>query len=224
MFVYQHNHRTAGGSFNSALLKQFPGQEVFFDPNEHAEDFMPTDIPVGTKAATTFRSIAKLTKEPGDVWITSLRDPVVRVVDMFNFFLLPDPVRGGGHSTLEYATPSEVYSKAHSVDMLEYDNGIVRRLAGVYVPFGMVTAEHLELAKANLAKFDEVLFQESFDIDYARVASKYGWSVAPDLWNAPSADIRPVSFYAKHIPLLAEANKWDIALVEHAQALWGRGA
>ena len=219
MLIALHNPRTAGGSLNSALMMQF-GTKLFFNPDERPNPLDPTLVPEGTEAITTFQPITLMSKAPGDAWVTSLRDPVERIVDLFNFFALPDPLLGEKMTKREYVTPSEVYHRK-AQDMLEYDNGMVRRIAGVSPQFGRVTPEHLDLAKENLAKFDEVFFQSTFDADYAAAAAKYGWTAVPDLWNSISIEVRPVSFYSKHIAAITEANSLDIALVEYARELRG---
>lgn len=98
-----------------------------------------------------------------------------------------------------------------------FDNAMVRMVSGIgdSVPFGQLRSEHLEQAVENLAGFDFVGFQSSFEADMGRLMARYGWRGRVRRINA-SAE-RP-SLGAAERERLARYGRLDAAFYESALA------
>ena len=150
------------------------------------------------------------------VYVTLLREPVSRVVSFAYHHLSwehGDPQRSVSAERLEaYLAEST---------LLELDNGQTRRIAGVDLPFGSLTAETLELAKRNLAEyFSAVGLTERFDESLVLFAQALGWP-RDDTYFLPHqvSPGRPsISSAARE--LAAERNSLDIELYRYAETLF----
>lgn len=127
-------------------------------------------------------------------YVTILRDPVQRVISLYAYAKFGTKA----HYLWEPAQKMGLGEFVESGVALVTDNAQVRQLCGVdhftmtggkegerkqkpyddmLIPFGKVTREHLEMAKANLAKFACVGVSEEFDKFLACMQQKFGWRV-----------------------------------------------
>ena len=148
-------------------------------------------------------------------YLTFLREPVDRLVSVY-YFILGNPYHDL-HDRFVRSGLSLREMVEHHPELLR-DSGQVRLLAGVDVPFGGVTREHLELAKANIEQhFPVVGLLERFDESLLMMAKEFAWST-PYYQRQNTTAVRPTvpeldpetrSAIERHNELDAEL--WDFA-------------
>lgn len=155
-------------------------------------------------------------------YCTLLREPIDRVVS-FYYYVRREPE----HYLYEYTevaghTLREVI-EARVTPMM--DNFQTRLISGVWnaVPFGEMTEEFLERAKANLATYDVVGLQERFDESLLLLAETFGWST-PYYSSRNVSEGRPRidQLDAATRKLVADANVLDMELYAFGKDLFER--
>lgn len=219
VMIFLHVPKTAGTTFRRLIEQRYAAEETF-----SFTDF--GDI-------ARFRNLSQLVRDnyrcvQGHLmfgvhehlsrpatYLTFLREPVDRTVSAY-YYILGDPyhnlhdrfVRNG----LSFREIVE-----HDPELLR-DSAQVRLLAGIDVPFGGVTREHLEVAKANIEQhFPVVGLLERFDESLLLMAQEFGWST-PYYQRENTTAVRPTvpeldpetrSAIERHNELDAEL--WDFA-------------
>jgi hypothetical protein len=151
-------------------------------------------------------------------YITFLRDPVERVISAYYFardYLLHPKHRWISKLTLEeYAR----VSPNHNVQC-KYLSG--RRFVGDFHA-GDCNAEMLETAKENLNRyFSLVGITERFDEGLAILKIIFGWEIAKYAnFNVTKSRQAKTSLPAATVELIADRNKYDMALYEYASTIF----
>lgn len=153
-------------------------------------------------------------------YITFLRDPVERVISAYYFarnYLLHPKHRWISKLTLEeYAR----VSPNHNVQC-KYLSG--RPFVGDFHA-GDCNAEMLETAKENLDRyFSLVGITERFDEGLAILKIIFGWEIAKYAnFNVTKSRQAKTSLPAATVELIADRNKYDMALYEYASTIFGQ--
>ncbi len=183
--VFVHIPRTGGTTLSGILYRHFPVEERFIVSHEIQDDL--TKLVTITDAQK--RKIRLLFGHLCWGWhhelpqkcqlVTILRDPAVRVISLYSY-----AKRRDRHYLHEF-TASPDYRLDQFIKKgvsLTIDNGMVRQLCGadrflhktdsgafrdMIIPYGGVTRQHLERAKANLRQCAVVGVMERFD-DFVR--------------------------------------------------------
>jgi hypothetical protein len=159
-------------------------------------------------------------------YITLLRDPLKRVVSLYNYIL-----RDRGHHLHAYVRGHGLRGFALGGVTTEADNGMVRQLCGLAgefpqdlevapaVPFGRCTRELLEVAKQNLAAHYAVVgLVERFDDSLAMMCIACGWVAMPHKRRNVTRRARA---YDRSIDReIAAQNALDYELYRHAEELF----
>jgi hypothetical protein len=149
-------------------------------------------------------------------YVTVLRDPIDRVVsEYYHHKTLATNMHGRiveGQLTLrDYLDDPE----------MPLENRMVRKIAGQRAPRGKVDDAMLQVAIENLERdFEAVLLMESMDRGMARLEEVFGARL-----TLPVANVNPLR--PRREPLddetrarIAEINRYDIALYEHARRIF----
>lgn len=153
-------------------------------------------------------------------YITFLRDPVERVISAYYFarnYLLHPKHRWISKLTLEeYGR----VSPNHNVQC-KYISG--RPFVGDFHA-GDCDEEMLETAKGNLNRyFSMVGLTERFDEGLAMLKIMFGWEIAKYAkFNVTRSRQAKTSLSPGTVELIAERNKYDVALYEYASAIFDR--
>ncbi len=154
-------------------------------------------------------------------YIGFLRDPVKRVISLYHYFKRrPETVIHERVQTISL----ESFSESNLI--ADLDNGQVRYLCGIEeLGVGELTASitesHLDLAKSNLENhFAAISITERFNESLILLNRNLGW----DVLHYRQANVNPnkdkVKVSDEAIQLIAERNKFDIALYEYAIQLF----
>jgi Sulfotransferase family len=147
-------------------------------------------------------------------YITFLRDPVERVISAYffarNYLLHPKHAWISKLSLEEYVK----VSPNHNVQC-KYISG--QDFVGDHHA-GDCDERTLEMAKANLNKyFSLVGLTERFDQGLAILKLRFGWEIAKYAkFNVTSGKQKKASLPSSTVELIAERNKYDVALYEYA--------
>lgn len=150
--IHVHIPKTGGSTFNSILRGRFPREwiyEYFSYFNDSGCDESAIRARLERKAVILghldMRCLPLLPEE--SLFVSFLRDPVERVVSGYHN-ILRDP----GNPAHNEVAGMDLATYLQSGLVRDVDNGQVRRLAGIGMEFGwgMVGAEHLALARANI--------------------------------------------------------------------------
>jgi hypothetical protein len=145
-------------------------------------------------------------------YVTMVRNPVDRVASMWAFFGRHYPVATGGLSLVEWATHS-----GH----LQTDNEMVRLISGRDPAYGEVGHEDLGIALHNLeSAFGDVLVFERYGSSIERLERLLRVRL-PHVERLNAAPQR-TNISPEDRALIADANRYDMALYEQCVRLFDR--
>lgn len=156
-------------------------------------------------------------------YVTLLRDPLKRALSEWLY------IRGAkSHYLGRAANQMTLAGFVSSGVTCTLDNGMVRQLCGdggfgrsvphndMRIPFGEVSAAHLESAKDNIRRdFAVVGTQESFEESLELMCRMFGWQVK-DYENRNVSRLRPVELTGKAIKAVTARNELDNELYQWA--------
>jgi hypothetical protein len=154
------------------------------------------------------------------VYVTLLRDPVERIVSLYQHFLT-----WGDDSHCVRRRRLTLQQFVGEASCPELCNGQTRRLAGLPAP-GPPGRALLDTAMARLADGSVLAgLTEQYPASVQRFATAFGWCAAP----APPALVNPQRPRLDQVEVrvlqeIAERNELDIQLLGYARALFGSGA
>jgi len=159
-------------------------------------------------------------------YLTMLRDPTERILSLYAYAFLPRHYLAGAVKgmTVRQYVESGVTCTA--------DNGMVRQLCGedefwrepyqdMKLPFGSVTRQHLDRAKANLERCAVVGVAEDFDGMMRVCQRRLGWRIPAyanqnvTRWQRPKRE----GLDAGTLQAIEDRNRLDVELYEHARVL-----
>jgi hypothetical protein len=226
--VFVHVPKTAGTTFRIAVEKHLGPERILWDygPDSAVTSAVVKELlyakrQIGPlrKAAAKFDFVSGHFNSmqwrqilPDGRQFAFLRDPVQRVVSLFNHLRTHDNPELNKMSLYDWVAGN------HS---MQADNHQVRIIGSVEVPFGKVGVAELERAKSILdSEFDTVGITERFDESFLLIRKRLGWDgmfyvsknkLRRSVDKAYELDERTVA-------LIRERNKWDIQLYEYAAA------
>lgn len=212
-----HIPKTAGTTLHKILSHQYPRTFIRHDSEGPWDDAAVAALTAARpQVVMGHLSVGLHEKIPGVRYLTCLREPIARIISHYHH-ALHDPAHYLHHEVVSKNLTLTGYALSGLSG--ELDNGMTRMIAGVPdFHQSTVTAETLELAKANLRHhFDAVLLSESFDSGLILLAD--------DLrWRTPWYIRRKVGNYSPATPppdaaarrAIAGHNRFDVEL--HAWA------
>lgn len=222
--VFLHIPKSGGTTLHGIIERQYPRDRIYTVDGAHVRESIAAfkALPEAErrrllvlKGHMSFGLHAWLPQP--STYITLLRDPVERAISHY-YHILRTP-----HHTHHPTVVSQNMS-LHDFVLAGVsrivDNGQVRALcAGEDVPYGGCTDDMLAQAQANIEDyFTLVGFTERFDETLVLLKRAFGWKVDAYLRrnvgkNRPATD----SVSPETLGLLAEMNKFDIALYRYAE-------
>jgi hypothetical protein len=207
----------------------FPGYDGFFKPRTATLD--PEFV-----RALHHRAVAVVSghysyglheqlPERPTAYMTMLRDPVDRVWSLYRHInAWTDDGVLIGDAGLRYERDVDLHVLYERFALRELDNDQTRRIAGVEPPYGECTNEVLELAKRRLERdIHFVGLAERLTESMQLAARTFGWTrplqlerrneSSPEDGAEIDSDLRA---------LIADHNRFDVALYEHAAAVLER--
>ena len=146
--------------------------------------------------------------------ITLLRDPVERAISHYHHFR-----RAESDPSHPLAMHSTLKEWVGTQGLVEMDNGQTRRLAGAMsLPFGQVTQQTLQRAKANLARFAVVGLTERFEESQILLRHEFNWP----LYRYPEQNVgrtRRAETSEEEVRAIVARNVFDLELYRFAAAL-----
>ncbi len=225
--IFLHIPKTAGTTLRSILMRQYSDGKVclIYDGDDNpfisTEEFNAfTDDKKSSYDAImghlTFGLHHMLPKELKYTYAAIIRDPVKRVLSLYNHFI-NNQFKDSGHSILDFIADRNA----------QFDNHQVRILSGKHAPFGKCSEMMLNAAIKNLSKkFSLVGITEMFEETLFLANKLLGWKAVPYAnknigknMSNPAPDVHDDSV----INRIKEYNSLDIKLYEYASNLmWGK--
>jgi hypothetical protein len=154
-------------------------------------------------------------------YLTMLRDPVSRVVSLYNFQRLLEE-RMGEHEGVRLPTEMSIEDFVREPPYKEIDNGQMRRISGLDAGVGHCSDVMLQAAKENLRKYFSVVgITERFDETLVLLARTFGWSQELLYYprNVTVAGTHSSRLPGATIDLIRERNAYDIELYQFGMQL-----
>ena len=235
--IFLHVPKTAGWTLRGVLRYKYPSEILFlddvFDPLWGIEQ-IPLEDRERARVATghVFYGVHEHIPQPSD-YITVLRDPIARVVSMYNHILrrpehrLHDVVVRSGMGLEEFARTSTDPGLHNQQTRLISGRGqgevLPREAGGREWVAPPLERGDLERAKRNLDEFLLVGLTERFDETFIMLRRMLGWrlpmyatrNVGRAASGAPPEPPAPLA-----IEWIRERNQFDLELYEHAGHLF----
>jgi hypothetical protein len=160
--------------------------------------------------------------------VTVLRDPAQRAVSLYSYARY-----GNGHylanvahrMTFEQFVTSGVTCTVDNAqvrqlsgfDRFEMENGVQTPYHDMTTPFGEVTREHLEAAKANLSSFSCVGVASEFDAFLGQMRQSFAWRIP--MFRNQNVTRRRYKPAPSDLDICRERNILDYELFEYAKGL-----
>ena len=223
--IFLHIPKTAGTTLRSIMLKQYGDGEVYhIVKNSTGGDHGITSIDsfksFDDEVKKKYRAITGHVKygihkilPAGQeyAYATILREPVKRVLSLYNRFVVKGEFKDNGKDPgiedffIKYRLP-------------QFDNDQVRRLSGMEAPFGQCTEEMLEQAMRNLKGFSLVGLTEAFLETLFLAAKVLGWK--PVAYKNENVRRYSPAIDENIMELIKRHNGLDIRLYEYARNLF----
>ena len=227
MYIFNHVPKCAGVSYRTLLTDIFAADEVThislnldIDYRIDAADLQKYRVIMGHFGVRWNEALG-----PGRRWLTALREPVDRVVSTY-FFWRHNAARS---SEIPYLNLAQTLSLDEFIQSDDYlvrqgiSNTQTWQLADDFrVRYRNVSEQDvLEVAKANLSKFDFIGLYESFRESAARLCDYLGVPTPPQLPNYNGTRQRPLvsELSPTTIQMIQELNRADLALYQYANLL-----
>jgi hypothetical protein len=151
-------------------------------------------------------------------FFTVLRDPVERAISHYYHFrrVTTNPMH-------EQAMTSSLLQWVSTDGIAEMDNGQTRRLAGeMDLPYGEVSSQTLERAKANLAaSFAVTGLTERFEESHILLCRAFGWPLYRyRAHNVGTDRPRRAEVAESVLKVIENCNRFDLELYQHASKLF----
>jgi hypothetical protein len=227
VYLFNHIPKCAGVSYHALFNMIFGSDEV-----THISLNLETEYKIDAETYRRWRVVIghfgvrwNPILGPESRWLTALRDPVDRVVSTY-FFWRHDAPRSPEIPYLNLAQTlslDEFVQSDHYLVGQGISNAQTWQLADDFrVRYRSVSEQDaLEVAKANLSRFDFIGLYESFPQSAARLCDYLGVPVPPQLphenetsnrWNVD--ELSPAT-----VDLIKARNEADLALYEYAKIL-----
>lgn len=222
--IFIHIPKTAGTTMRGIMFNQYGADKVcgIYDMNEnftHNEDFNAFE----EKDKRSYIAIIGhfsygiheiLAKGQEYFYATTLRDPVRRVLSLYNSTVKRQ------FKNIEAPPIEDLLNKFHNP---WYDNEQVRMLSGVKARFGECTEEMLESAKSNLNACPFFGITEAFEESYFLGSKTMGWK--PIGYNSKNTKSYPQNMKSETVSeeilaLIKKNNALDIRLYDYARDLF----
>lgn len=232
--VFLHLPKTAGQTFMSILLRQYPSGVVRLEPDRETdprwlrlpEQVREADREGAKVIAGHFRYGVHRWIERPCRYITFLREPIDRVISHY-YYQLEHP-ENPQHDLLR-GIPGGLAGAVTHDEYTQLQNMQTRMLAGLPEDGDLASerepsdAEMLARAKRNLERCAIVGLTERFDETLVMMAATFAWrtpAYAPrnTTKGRPEVDTLPPDV----VELVRERNALDLALYEHARVLFER--
>lgn len=154
-------------------------------------------------------------------YVTMLRDPVNRVLSLYNFQLLLEE-RMGAHEGVRLPDGMTIEDFVCEPPYAEIDNGQTRRISGMGGSGDRCSGTMLDAAKDNLRRyFSGVGITERFDESLVLLARTFGWSRELVYYprNVTVTGTERARLPEKTVGLIREKNAYDAELYEFAWRL-----
>lgn len=224
--IFLHLPKTAGTTLHNIINRQYPRQAIHsFGPDAVAAVAAFRAMPEAERANIRLLKghmpfgLHTYLPQPA-AYFTMLRDPVDRVISEYYF------ARRNPAHYLHWLIVEQNLSLVEALEAQVHvmlNDAQTRLLSGVWgeVPFGEMTAEHLEQAKRNLAHCTIVGLTERFDESLLLLQRAFGWqdiryrraNVTPE--RPPKESFEPAA-----LQIIRQAQPLDLELYDYARQLF----
>lgn len=209
MYCFEHIPKTGGVSVIDALSRQYSPAALV-----QMKKDVPPVLTSDTQIVTGHRARRTLGDVPGVRFFTFVRHPVDMVISHYEH--ISRSLRTKHFWKIRIARTSlDAYLRTGT--FLDFDNGMVRRITGVDVPFGACTEEHLEAAIGILDReYDFMGITEQFNESMFGLGLVLGCATPP-CYIRKNHMSYPVGLYTDQTKqYIAELNTYDMRLYEYA--------